>query len=108
LAPLPNKGVIFRRVLGTLLLFAKRRGYLPKDHDELERVEKLTPDNGEIEICTPEEFIRLIKAADQDFLPSLLLGGFARLRSFEIERLDWREVHLAERFIEIKKTKTAR
>ncbi len=76
------------------------------DHDELERVERLIPDNGEIEIYTPEEIIRLIKAADKDFLPSLLLGGFAGLRSSEIERLDWREVHLAERFIEIKKKKT--
>ena len=59
-----------------------------------------------IEIYTPEEFIRLIKAADKDFLPSLLLGGFAGLRSSEIERLDWRELHLDERFIEIKKKKT--
>ena len=96
----------FRRVIGTLLAFAKRWGYLPKDHDELERVEKLTPDNGEIEIYTPHEFIRLITAADEDFLPSLLLGGFAGLRSSEIERLDWRELHLDERFIEIKKKKT--
>ena len=95
MAPIPNKGVIFRPVLGTLLSFANRRGYLPKDHDELERVEKLTPDNGKIEIYTPEELIRLMKAADQDFLPSLLLGGFAGLRSSEIERLNWRVVNSA-------------
>lgn len=99
----------FRRVIGTLFSFAKRRGFLPKDHDEIERVEKLKPENGEIEIYTAEEFVRLIKAADEEFLPSLLIGGFAGLRSSEIVRLDWHEVRLAEGFIEIKKgtTKTA-
>jgi integrase len=96
----------FRRVLGTLFAFAKRRGYLLKDHDELDRVEKLRPDNGEIEIYTPDEFSRLLNAANADFLPSLAIGGFAGLRSSEIERLDWAEVHLDERFIQIKKGKT--
>lgn len=96
----------FRRVLGTLFTFAKRRGYLLKDHDELDRVEKLRPDNGEIEIYTPDEFSRLLNAASEDFLPSLAIGGFAGLRSSEIERLDWNEVHLDERFIQIKKGKT--
>ncbi len=33
----------FRRVIGTLLAFAKRRNYLPKDHDELEWVDKARP-----------------------------------------------------------------
>lgn len=96
----------FRRVLGTLFAFAKRRGYLLKDHDELDRVEKLRPDNGEIAIYTPDEFSRLLRAANAEFLPSLAIGGFAGLRSSEIERLDWKEVRLEERFIEIKKGKT--
>ena len=96
----------FRRVLGTLFAFAKRRGYLLKDHDELDRVEKLRPDNGEIEIYTPDEFRRLLMAANTEFLPSLAIGGFAGLRSSEIERLEWTEVRLDEGFIEIKKGKT--
>ncbi|MEI7728653.1 MAG: site-specific integrase [Verrucomicrobiota bacterium] len=39
----------------------------------------------------------------------LAIGAFAGLRSAEIERLDWAEVHLADRFIEVKaaKAKTA-
>ena len=42
-------------------------------------------------------------------VPFLAIGAFAGLRSAEIERLDWSEVHLAEKFIEIKaaKAKTA-
>ncbi len=51
----------------------------------------------------------MLKAADAAFLLALAIGGFAGLRSSEIERLDWSEVRLADRFIEIKngKAKTA-
>jgi integrase len=35
-------------------------------------------------------------------VPFLAIGAFAGLRSAEIERLDWVEVHLADRFIEVK------
>ena len=42
-------------------------------------------------------------------IPFIAIGAFAGLRSAEIERLDWNEVNLAERHIEIKasKAKTA-
>ncbi len=96
----------FRRVFGTLFAFAKRRGYLPRDHDELDRVEKLKVVNGEIEIYTPDEFSRLLKVCEHDFLPCLAIGGFAGLRSSEIERLDWSDVSLPDRFIQIRKGKT--
>ena len=44
-----------------------------------------------------------------ELVPFLAIGAFAGLRSAEIERLDWSEVHLADRFIEVKtaKAKTA-
>ena len=42
-------------------------------------------------------------------MPFLAIGAFAGLRSAEIERLDWSEVHLKDRFIEVTaaKAKTA-
>jgi hypothetical protein len=40
-----------------------------------------------------------------ELVPFLALGAFAGLRSAEIGRLDWEEVHLADRIIEIKATK---
>ncbi len=113
----------FRRVIGTLFKFAKRRGYLPKDWDEMGAVERPDDDSGEIGIFTPDELRRLFAACmapvvergvertRRDMVPYLAVAAFAGLRAAEIKRLDWSEVHLAgdEKFIEVKasKSKTA-
>jgi integrase len=99
----------FVRSLITLFEFAKRRGYLPKDHDEMERVDLRKDRDQPIDIFTPDEMARLLAQAAPDVLPILAIGAFGGLRSAEIERLEWREVHLAERFIEVPaaKAKTA-
>ncbi|MBU6400831.1 MAG: hypothetical protein KGS61_10965 [Verrucomicrobia bacterium] len=51
----------------------------------------------------------LLTAARPEMVPWLVIGAFAGLRSAELQRLDWSEVNLAERHIEIKasKSKTA-
>ena len=113
----------FRRIIGTLFKFAKRRGYLPKDWDEMGAVERPDDDSGEIEVFSPSEMRRLLAACStpvkergtlrtrEEMIPYLAIGAFAGLRSAEIARLDWSEVHLTgpERFIEVKasKSKTA-
>jgi integrase len=96
-------------VIGTLFRFAQRRGYLPKDWDELDRLEKVKVKGIAVEVFTSDEMTRLLKAAPEKFVPVLAIGGFAGLRSAEIERLDWQELRLAERFIEVTagKAKTA-
>jgi integrase len=113
----------YRRLISTLFRFAIRRGYLPKDHDELSGVEKIRDSGGEIEVFTPDELRKLFAACEtpvrergkwrtrQDMIPYLAIAAFCGLRAAEIQRLDWSEVHLtgAERFIEVKasKAKTA-
>jgi integrase len=108
----PRSQINFRRVIGTLFEFAKRRGYLPKDHDEIDRLEKVKARAGAIAIYKPADMARLLAATPKEFLPCLVIAAFCGLRSAEIEKLDWREVHLAERFIEVTagkaKTKTRR
>ncbi len=112
-----------RQLLTTLFKFAIKRGYLPKDHDEMAAVEKATVDDGDIEVFTPDELRKLFVACvtpvqergkwrtREDMIPYLAIGAFCGLRAAEIERLDWSEVHLTgpERFIEVKagKAKTA-
>ncbi len=106
----PQSRVNFARVLGQLVGFAKRKGYLPKDHDELEKLEKPNVRNGDaIEVFTPDELRKLLAAASPDYLPALVIGGFCGLRTAELERLDWAEVRVAERFVEVTagKSKTA-
>jgi integrase len=65
------------------------------------------------EIFTVDELRALLEAAQRtapDVLPMLAIGAFAGLRDAEIKRLDWSEVDLARRHIEVKaaKAKTAR
>lgn len=112
-----------RQLLNTLFKFAIKRGYLPKDHDEMSAVERAAVDDGEIEVFTPDELRKLFAACvtpvqergkwrtREDMIPYLAIGAFCGLRAAEIERLDWSEIHLTgpERFIEVKagKSKTA-
>ena len=113
----------FRKLINTLFKFAIKRGYLPKDHDELNAVELADEDNGDIEIFTSVELRKLFNACltpvkerakmrDREaMVPYLAIAAFCGLRAAEIARLDWSEVHLtgAEHFIEVKasKAKTA-
>ena len=113
----------FRQLINTLFKFAIKRGYLPKDHDEMQGVERAENDSGEIEVFNPLELRKLFQACltpvkerakmrhREAMVPYLAIAAFCGLRSAEIGRLDWSEVHLtgAEHFIEVKaaKAKTA-
>ncbi|MBM3880431.1 MAG: hypothetical protein FJ387_12055 [Verrucomicrobia bacterium] len=113
----------FRRIINTFFQFAKRRGYLPRDWDEMSGVERADDDSGDIEVFSPAELRRLLAACAapvvergvprtrEEMIPYLTIAAFAGLRSAEIARLDWSEIHLCgpERFIEVKaaKSKTA-
>jgi len=60
-------------------------------------------------IYVPWEVTQFLNHSRPEMVPFLAIGAFAGLRSAEIGRLDWSEVHLADKFIEIKaaKAKTA-
>ena len=60
----------------------------------------------EIEIFTPAQMSRLFSHASPDLLPVLSIGGLGGLRTAEVLRLDWSEIHLSERFIEVKNGKS--
>lgn len=44
-------------------------------------------------ILTPAELARLLESASDETLPYWALVGFTGLRTAELERLDWAEVH---------------
>ena len=97
-------------VIAALFNFCIKRKYLPKEAvEEIEAVQQQKEDNGEIEIFTPGEMREILTAARPEMVPWLAIAGFAGLRTAEICRLDWSEVNLMERHIEIKasKAKTA-
>jgi integrase len=97
-------------VIAALFNFCIKRKYLPKEAvEEIAAVQKQKADNGEIEIFTPGEMREILTAARPEMVPWLAIAGFAGLRTAEILRLDWSEINLMERHIEIKasKAKTA-
>lgn len=98
-----------RNSLQTLFNFAKARRYLPRDHDELEAVTVAKDRDGEIEIYSPDELREILGCVPEGLVPFVVLGAFAGIRHAEIQRLDWRDIRLAEDLIEIRaaKAKTA-
>ena len=112
-----------RRLVSTMFKFAIKRGYLPKDHDEISGVEKASVDSGEIEVFSAAELQKLFAACltpvkergkwrtREEMIPYLAVAAFCGLRAAEIMRLDWSEIHLTgtEKFVEVTagKAKTA-
>jgi integrase len=97
----PQTAKNFRTVIGTLFAYAEARGYIIKGGNPINGVEAITANGGSIEIYTPEEITKLLKAASPDFLPFIALGAFAGLRSAEIERLEWKDIDRAGGFITV-------
>ena len=98
------------RLIVGLFKFAVRRKYLAKDAlDELDAVEKPEAELTEIEIFSPLELRGMLAAARPEIVPWLSIAAFAGLRHAELQRLDWSEVNMAERHIEVPavKSKTA-
>lgn len=97
----PQSRVNFRRVLHLWGQFCIRRGWLPKGWDELDRLERVKVRPANLEIFSPDELAKLLSAANPEYLPALAIQAFAGLRSAEVERLEWKDVRLAEGFVEI-------
>jgi integrase len=98
------------RHITSLFRFATRKKYLPKDAlDEIAAVEKPEAELTDIEIFSPVELRELLTAARPEIIPWLAVAAFAGLRTAELQRLDWHEVNLTERYIEVTaaKSKTA-
>jgi integrase len=55
----------------------------------------------ERETISPQQFERLLLAAEDIIRPAFVLGGFCAVRQAEIARLDWRDIDLKERVITI-------
>jgi integrase len=104
-APLTRNN--FRRILSVFFSFAKIRGY--STSNPVQSTAKAKVVCGTPGIFTPEQMRTVLETGPAWFVPFLAIGGFAGLRSAEIERLDWSKVDLAGRLIEVtaKNAKTA-
>jgi integrase len=98
----PQTARNFRTVLYTLFSFAEARAYIFKGGNPVAGTEHIsTNGTGAIQIYSPAEMAALLNNAPQHFLPVVALGGFAGLRTAEIERLDWSDIDMASGFIHV-------
>jgi integrase len=99
----------FALALRTFFRFAQRHGWLAKEVDLLERVERRSEKRSPVGIFTPTELATILEHASPTLAPCLALGAFAGLRSAEILRLEWSDTQRHPGFIEVAahKAKTA-
>jgi integrase len=95
----------YLQAINVLFEFAKKQSYVARDFALMDEVEQAEEADFEIEIFTPREIALILGHARADIVPVLAIGAFAGIRSAEISRLDWSEVHLDKCLIEIKKGK---
>ena len=89
----------FLTTIGTLLAFAKRKGYLPEVHPGISKVDFKANITAHIEIFSPDEMEKLLSNARPELVPVLAMGAFAGLRSEELKRLQWASVNFKEKHI---------
>jgi integrase len=92
------------RTIGTLMNYAKRKEYIPQNHPGTKNVEPIRVEPSEIEVFTPAQMQTLLREAPQELIPALALGAFCGMRTAEISRLRWEDVHLKRGFINVRAT----
>jgi integrase len=97
----------YRLRLSALFEFAAAQGWVAKNSIAL--VAKAKTPSGKIGILKPTELAMLLEQASQDTLPYWAIGAFAGLRSAELERLEWQDIHFDSGLVEVTaaKAKTA-
>jgi integrase len=94
----------FRLRLNALFEYAVDRKWCGEN--PVASVDKAKVRPGEVGILTPEEFARLLENASEETLPYWAIGGFAGLRSAELERIAWEDVHFDTDLVEVKAAKS--
>jgi integrase len=103
----------YRAAAVTLWSYAKTRGYLPPDQQteaELITNRKRTKAARlatEIGVYEPADLRKILEAAPAHLLPVFAIGAFAGLRSSEIYRLKWNDIHPSYIQVDAEDSKTA-
>jgi integrase len=93
----------FRRVLIVAFNFAREHGYCIGN--PAEKSAKAKQVEGTVGILTVDQTARLLEHSPAALVPYVAIGAFAGLRRAELERLDWSEIDLSGRLIEVTATK---
>ena len=107
----PKSRADYRANIGVLFSYGERLQMI--DKNPVLRTAKPKLVDSPPEIFAVDELLALLEAARRiapDVLPMLGIGAFTGLRDAEIKRLDWNEVNLPRKYVEVKaaKAKSAR
>lgn len=91
----------YRATIGTLMNFARERGYLPLDFQGLLRNGKKRKFARDVVVFSPQEMSTLLAGAKAALVPPLAITAFSGVRAAEVKRLDWKHVKLTRGYIEI-------
>lgn len=108
----------YRTSVVSLFRWAEAEGKVAPGHIDFARVAKAKEDGFEIEIFRPDEMAKLLQAVQLDpenlipgynkrhavrsgLLATLILGGFAGMRTAEIQRQKWSDINLERGFIRV-------
>lgn len=102
-----------RRAIVTLFTWSRQQGYLEQDRKTTpERAMTFSVPDSAPAIWTVEEMRKLLEVCPANLVPLVAIGGFSGIRSAEIDRLEWPDIHWDEGYIEVKarkaKTKSRR
>jgi len=90
----------YLRPIIALVRYAVRKKYASRDLlDEIESIEKPEAKPGKTEIFTPSELDEILTSIRTELVPWIAIGAFAGLRTAELLRLDWKDIHLDRSFI---------
>ncbi|MCF7765455.1 MAG: site-specific integrase [Verrucomicrobia bacterium] len=89
----------FVRAIRTLVEFAIKKRYLPKDWEEMESVERHSEGSEKISLFTPGDLRSILSRTRIEMVPFICLGAFAGLRHAELARLDWGDVNLESGYV---------
>ena len=103
----PSSRNSYRRALSVLFSYALVRGYCVEN--PVAKIAKGRVIDKPVAVLTPEQTQNLLNHASNELIPLISIGAFAGLRTAELARLDWQEIHLDRGFIEVSaaKSKTA-
>lgn len=85
--------------LSTLFSWAVRRGHIEKN--PCDRIERVTVDRSPPKILTPAEAELLLKIVPEMLRPYLVLGLFVGIRPEEITRLQWVQINLETKTVQV-------
>ena len=92
----------YRNAICTLFSFARERGFLPRqEKTEAELLGRVKEKVSKIGIYTPDEIGKILAAAPEALVPTIAIGAFGGLRMMEILRLEWDQIDIGKRSIEI-------